>query len=168
MKLKSEKIVYKRYRTIVERIFEDTNGNEIIYEVRGGDSSGVSIIGITKEKEIILIKEFKPGPNKYFIDIPGGGTEKDETPVVCAQRELLEETGYRGKNAKIIGKYFLDSYSKNINYVVLIEDCEYIKQKENLKVILKPYSKYLSSINTQESVNSTALYLAKEYLKITH
>lgn len=89
MKLIKEKVVYKRYRTIIERALQDENGNEIIWGVRGGDKIGVAIVGIKTKNEIILIKGFKPRPNKYFIDIPGGTTEKKEDPRQCALRELF-------------------------------------------------------------------------------
>lgn len=164
MKIKSERVVYKNYRTITERIYIDKEGKESIWELRGGKYLGVGIIALTKDDKIILVKEFRPGPNKYYIDIPGGTTEGNEDPISCAKRELLEETGYVGKSFKILGKYFLDSYSVNPHYTILIKDCTYLEQKEDLKVILKPYKEYLKNINPKNTVNLHSLYLAKEYL----
>lgn len=47
----------------------------------------------TKEK-VILVKQYRPGPKDYEIEICAGLIDGDEEPRVAAFRELKEETGY--------------------------------------------------------------------------
>ncbi len=47
----------------------------------------------TKEK-VILVKQYRPGPKDYTLEICAGLIDKGENPVEAAFRELREETGY--------------------------------------------------------------------------
>jgi 8-oxo-dGTP pyrophosphatase MutT (NUDIX family) len=69
----------------------------------------VNVLAMTQEQEIILVRQFRYGTEQYSLEPPGGVIERGEDPIVAGQRELLEETGYSGKNPKIIGKVFANS-----------------------------------------------------------
>ena len=53
----------------------------------------ITIIPVTVDKKILITKEEQPGI-KPFISFPGGICETREDPLVAAQRELVEETGF--------------------------------------------------------------------------
>ena len=63
-----------------------------------------AILPLTDEGEIILVKQFRTALNKVIIEVPAGKLEKGEEPIVCAKRELEEETGYKAKEFKYLGK----------------------------------------------------------------
>ena len=70
------------------------NNNEKDYTVID-INNWVNIIPVTKDKKIILIKQYRHGIREIVTEIPGGVIEKeDSSPEVAARRELLEETGY--------------------------------------------------------------------------
>ena len=57
----------------------------------------VNIIAITKERQFILVKQYRPGIGTTCLELCAGILEADDpSPLVAAQRELLEETGYGG------------------------------------------------------------------------
>ena len=60
------------------------------------------------------------------LEIPGGAMDaQDDSPVETAIRELREETGYEGKNARIIGDVRPNpAIMNNTCRTVLIEECE--------------------------------------------
>jgi ADP-ribose pyrophosphatase len=72
--------------------------------------NAVMIICI-KNKKILLTKEFRLGLKKNTWGLPGGHIDNKETPILCAKRELLEETGLKVQNI-----YFLYNYTRNGNY----------------------------------------------------
>ena len=47
----------------------------------------------TKEK-VILVKQFRPGPKDYTLEVVAGLIDAGENPETAAFRELREETGY--------------------------------------------------------------------------
>lgn len=43
----------------------------------------------------IMVKQWRHGERALSIEFPGGVAEKGETPAAAAERELLEETGFK-------------------------------------------------------------------------
>ena len=57
----------------------------------------VAIMAVTDDKEVLLIRQFRPPVNGYVIEFPAGLNDKGDTLEEAARRELLEETGYSAK-----------------------------------------------------------------------
>ncbi|MDD2693963.1 MAG: NUDIX hydrolase [Candidatus Gracilibacteria bacterium] len=52
-------------------------------------------VAITPEGNILITDQEQPAKIAPFLGLPGGSFDvPDEDPLLCAQRELLEETGY--------------------------------------------------------------------------
>ena len=54
----------------------------------------VSILALDDKNEILIERNLRPAINKVLIELPSGLIEDGEDPLLTAQRELLEETGY--------------------------------------------------------------------------
>jgi 8-oxo-dGTP pyrophosphatase MutT (NUDIX family) len=72
-----------------------------------------------------MVEQFRHGSNSVELEIPGGMIDPaDANPEDAAVRELREETGYVGRNARVIGKILPNpAFMSNTCYTVLIEDC---------------------------------------------
>lgn len=44
--------------------------------------------------KIVMLSQEQPHRPQPYTSLPGGRCEQNEEPLLCAQRELLEETGY--------------------------------------------------------------------------
>eukprot|EP00039_Didymoeca_costata_P011365 m.159370 g.159370 ORF g.159370 m.159370 type:complete len:211 (-) comp15150_c0_seq1:447-1079(-) len=53
-----------------------------------------------KEKEILLVRQYRPPAQAHTIELPAGLIDPKETKAEAALRELKEETGYVGKFVK--------------------------------------------------------------------
>lgn len=54
---------------------------------------GAIICAVDREAHVFLIRGYRYAIQRNVIELPGGGIEPGQTPLQCAQRELLEETG---------------------------------------------------------------------------
>ncbi|MBU1567509.1 MAG: NUDIX hydrolase [Proteobacteria bacterium] len=66
--------------------------------------SWVNVIAATGNGELILIRQYRFGTNRVEIEIPRGAVNVGEIPTAAGLRELLEETGYSGKNRRLQSK----------------------------------------------------------------
>ena len=58
----------------------------------------VVIIPLLDNGELVLERQFRYPLHRDFYELPAGKIDSGEDPFVCAQRELLEETGYTAKS----------------------------------------------------------------------
>ena len=73
------------------------------------------IIPFLNKDQIILIKQFRPVINSYLYELPAGTLGKNETPLECAKREIIEEIGYMaGKLTKVGSVYPVPGYSTEV------------------------------------------------------
>lgn len=85
----------------------------------------VNVIAVTPEEQLVMVEQYRHGTNTVELEIPGGMMDReDASPVVTGVRELREETGYEGENAKLIGRIFPNpAIQSNTCYTVLVENC---------------------------------------------
>jgi ADP-ribose pyrophosphatase len=63
----------------------------------------VNVIATTPAGELVLVQQFRFGINTFSLEVPGGVMEAGEDPVAAGVRELAEETGFVGRNARLLG-----------------------------------------------------------------
>ncbi|NDJ35102.1 MAG: NUDIX hydrolase [Chloroflexi bacterium] len=103
-----------------EVLLED--GETIIpdfYIVDGPDWA--STFALTPENEVVMLRSYLHGVGRETLSFPGGlPTSPDEDMLACAQRELLEETGYSASVWTGLGSFVLDGnrlYSRGHIYL---------------------------------------------------
>ena len=114
MKIKKTK-KYKGKNIDVALYETKLNGTRISQEIVE-QGNAVAVLAIDDEY-VILVKEFRY-PVGHVLEIPAGNIDKDETPLKCAKRELLEETGYKAKKFEHLIKFF-----PKLGYNTQIIDC---------------------------------------------
>ena len=70
----------------------DENGKEAWREVVHHPGAS-AVVAIDEDNRIIMEKQFRYALNDYLLEIPAGKLDAGEDPLVCAKRELEEETG---------------------------------------------------------------------------
>lgn len=54
----------------------------------------VTVLALLDNGKLVLERQFRYAPQREFIELPAGKIDHGEDPLLTAQRELLEETGY--------------------------------------------------------------------------
>jgi ADP-ribose pyrophosphatase len=86
----------------VERVY-DGNLIDLVVETWGENTreivqhpGSVAIVAVDRDDRVILVRQLREPARKRLLELPAGGLEDGEDPLVSAQRELREETGLHG------------------------------------------------------------------------
>jgi ADP-ribose pyrophosphatase len=77
--------------------------------VRHNGSAVILAIDNTKSKRdpwIVVERQYRHAAGRFLWELPAGKLEPGEDPLLGAQRELAEETGYRAKKWKPLVEYY--------------------------------------------------------------
>ena len=123
MKIKKTK-KYKGKNINITLYETKLNGTRISQEIV--EQGNVVAILAIDDDEAILVNEFRY-PVGYVLEIPAGNIDKGETPLKCAKRELLEETGYKAKKIEHLIRFF-----PKLGYNTQIIDCYVATELEKI------------------------------------
>jgi ADP-ribose pyrophosphatase len=83
----------------------------------------VAIVPLLSDGRVVLERQFRYPLKRTVIEFPAGKIDADESPLQCARRELLEETGYRaGKWSYLGGLHNAIAYSDEKIEIFLAEE----------------------------------------------
>ena len=103
--LKSE-VIYegKAFGVRRDELIEPT-GVRTVREVVTHPGS-VVVLPVLADGKIVLVRQYRHATRQYLWELVAGRMEAGENPKEGAARELLEETGYRGKNFSVFLELF--------------------------------------------------------------
>lgn len=107
-----EEKVYRHspYRAINDRVYEMPDGRIQTYSLKK-EGTCVCVLAVTEAGNIVLARQYRPGPDEILDELPGGGIDRGESAMDAARRELLEETGYEAGEMISLGKVLECAYS---------------------------------------------------------
>lgn len=106
---------------VVTARYKMPDGTEADWDlVEGGNI--VAVVALTADDEVILVRQYRPGPGMVLLELPGGLVDEGESPRAAAIRELLEETGYAGE-ATIIGSCWRSAAAEHKQWIGIVTGC---------------------------------------------
>ena len=69
------------------------------------------VVARVPDGRYLVQRQYRHGPGRVCLTLPGGALNPGETPLEAVQRELREETGYEASAWKALG-----SFTPNANY----------------------------------------------------
>lgn len=140
----------------------------VVFEFR----SWANVLALTKNKEAVLIKQYRHGVQDVLWEIPGGVVEQEEDPAEGVKRELLEETGYQVSQVIPVGKFYPNpALQTNTMYAFLALDAEWAAEQhldegEQIEVQLVPLDEVVAMAKRGEF--SHALQVAVLFYAFNH
>jgi len=98
-------------RTLFNGLVIDIEQMEVEVGTRGWHTfqvirhpGGAGVLPVHEDGSISLIRQLRPAVGEHLMEIPAGRLAPGEEPLVCAERELAEETGLRAAHLIPLGR----------------------------------------------------------------
>jgi 8-oxo-dGTP pyrophosphatase MutT (NUDIX family) len=160
------------------RVFSLVNEN---YTLENGVTSemdfiqhpgAAAMIPLLNNQEVVLIRQYRHAIREFIWEIPAGTLDAGESPLNCARRELVEETGYSADNWHQLATITpLPGYSDERIHIFIASDLkpaeQHLDDDEMLNVRPVKFTEALQMIFTGEISDGktiTGLFLASHWL----
>ena len=81
------------------------------------------LVPVTAEGNIVMIRQYRLPIDQFILEVPAGTREWGEDWLICAQRELREETGFRAERFDAVGEFWPGpSFSDEVLSVFIARD----------------------------------------------
>ncbi len=89
-----------------------------------------AIVPVREDQSVILLRQYRPVIRNHIWEVPAGTMHRGEDPLVCAKRELEEESGFMGRCFEKIGEILTaPGYSDERIHLFLATDLVPSEQK---------------------------------------
>ena len=68
------------------------------------DHPGSVVVVPLVGEDVLILKQYRIALESTILELPAGTKERDEESIICARRELREETGYRADDWISLGE----------------------------------------------------------------
>ena len=96
----ADRPVFEGFLRIVERDFESDDGRVATWEMLDVPHT-VAVLALTPSGDLVMVEQFRPGPERTVLSLPGGFVDEGETVEEGAARELREETDYAAGSLEV-------------------------------------------------------------------
>ncbi len=141
-------------------------------------SEWVTLIPLTPEGKIVLVREYRHAAETVVLGLPGGVSDPGEHDwEAVGRRELAEETGYVPQSMHLVGRCFPNPamQTNQISFYLAL-GCERVMDQrldpdEQIEVVEMPLDDFLNyaALPVQHALHAAALFYTQQYfLKHPH
>lgn len=157
------------FRKMIKRKYKLPDGRTDEYDIKD-EGNSACVLALTPDNKIILAKQFRPGPEKVLMELPGGAVNKDEIPEETIKREFLEETGFTGE-FHLVNTCWNCAYSDRVTYNFVATNCKKVQEptldeNEFIDVVELPLEEFKKLLQSGELTDSKTAFYGLEYLKL--
>ena len=154
---------------------EFSNGTKRTYErMKPGNRHAVLVVPVTEQGDLLLVREYCVGTDRYELGFPKGLIDEGENPLEAANRELKEEIGFGAESLTLLKEVVLAPSYFSSRMSLFLAQGLYPEQLEGdepepLEVIRWPLmqaDELLTHLDFSEARSIAALMLAQRFLAL--
>jgi ADP-ribose pyrophosphatase len=171
--LDSHYYIHPRFRIDTVQLANGKSFEPVVFEF----GTWANVVAITKDQEVVLIKQYRHGVQEVLWEFPGGVVDDSEDPLDGARRELLEETGYTTSNIIEVGRFYPNPANQNnlmygfLAYDVEKTELQNLDDAEDIEVHLIPLDELIVMTKRGEFLHGlqvATLFYALAYMNCIH
>ena len=122
----------------------------------------VVILPLLDPERIVMIRNVRKAVQRTLLELPAGTLEPNEDPLLCAHRELIEETGYRATTIQPLMQFFPSpGICNEILFAYVAQGLEYVGQAldetEEIEVVTFSFPEVLEMIRQGDICDAKTL-----------
>lgn len=165
----TETEVFASFRRILRKTFVLPNGTAVDFEIKQ-EPHAACVLALTPRDTVLLVQQFRPGPEAILLELPGGAVDPGEEPVQAAARELLEETGYRGE-LELAGSSWQCAYSTMRKHHFVARNCVKVQEPalddhEFIEVVEMPLADFKQHVRSGNLTDVEGAYMGLDKLQL--
>jgi 8-oxo-dGTP pyrophosphatase MutT (NUDIX family) len=159
----SEKKLYdNQWISLTEFGVINPNGGRGIYGKVHFKNTAVGILPLDSDLHTYIVGQFRFPLSKFSWEIPEGGSLGEEDPLICAKRELSEETGLAAAEWKpILHMHLSNSVSDEFAVIYLARQLSQGKSRpdetEKLRVKKLPFEEVFQMVEKGQITDSMSV-----------
>lgn len=166
--LREEVLFQNEFARLEKQRYLMPAGNEADYFIHGTKQHVATVVAVTPDEKFIMAREYRPGPGVIIDESPGGLMDEGEDPKLAAERELLEETGYKGE-MHFLGRTYISAYSPKLKYCFIALNCKKVAEpnhdgNEFIEVVLKSKEEFIQQVEAGDFTDQENALWALRYL----
>jgi len=153
---------------LTTRTYVMPDGSHADWDIFGHERT-VAILALTPGGDVVLARQFRPGPGLVVDELPGGIVEDGEDVLQAAAREFAEETGYGGE-LELAGTCWLASTCRTQRFVAVSRNAHVAAPGPQTGELCTPVVKSLAAFRRQlrsgQLTDVDLAYLALDHLGV--
>ena len=116
----------------------------------------VNVTAITEDRQVVMVRQYRPGRNEVAWELPGGMMDKEESSLETARRELLEETGFVADHFEELARTAVNPANHtNQSITILATGARYVGEQqldttEDIEVGIIPWEEVMRMLRDNE------------------
>lgn len=137
------------------------NGHEMELELIN-HPGGSAVVPLLADDQVVMIYQYRYAAGGFLYEIPAGKRDQGEDPLLCAKRELQEETGYCAQHYTHLLSFLTSpGFCNEVLHLYLAESLEFVQQgleaSELLTVEKIPLTTCLDMIEKGEIIDGKTI-----------